>query len=256
MSVEAILKASHPAEVVDALLDAYKEIESNYALRKWKASELDSGHFVEAARRLLEKGLLGSYTPIGQSLPNFNDGVLIQYEKAAGSESFRILIPRVLKAIYNFRNRRGVGHVGPVSPNEIDSTLILYNVKWVLAEFVRLASGFSTDDVQRAVDEIIERHIAILWKHGTRTRVLDRAVPTRDQILILLYDQSPQSEGDLRAAIEYKNSTNFRDLLRKLHRDRLIEYEGGGTCAISPKGALAAESILLKVASKGSSRSS
>ena len=112
MSVESILKASHPPDVVDALLEAYKEIESNYALRKWKTSELDSGHFVEAARRLLENVLLGAYTPIGQSLPKFNDGVLAQYEKGAGHESFRILIPRVLKAIYNIRNKRGVGHVG------------------------------------------------------------------------------------------------------------------------------------------------
>src|SRR2546425_8270199 len=149
MSVESILKASHPPDVVDALLEAYKEIESNYALRKWKTSELDSGHFVEAARRLLENVLLGAYTPIGQSLPKFNDGVLAQYEKGAGHESFRILIPRVLKAIYNIRNKRGVGHVGPVSPNEIDSTLILYSAKWVLAELVRLASGFSPADVQR-----------------------------------------------------------------------------------------------------------
>src|SRR2546425_2029562 len=197
MSVESILKASHPPDVVDALLEAYKEIESNYALRKWKASELDSGHFVEAARRLLENVLLGAYTPIGQSLPKFNDGVLAQYEKGAGHESFRILIPRVLKAIYNIRNKRGVGHVGPVSPNEIDSTLILYSAKWVLAELVRLASGFSPADVQRAVDEIIERYVPIPWKQGARTRVLERKVPARDQILILLYDQSPQSEDAL-----------------------------------------------------------
>src|ERR1041385_8521434 len=127
MSIESILKAGHPSDVVDALLTAYKEIESNYALRKWKASELDSGHFVEASRRLIENSLFGNYTPIGQSLPNFNDTVITRYENAAGDESYRILIPRVLKAIYNIRNKRGVGHVGPVSPNEMDSTLILYN---------------------------------------------------------------------------------------------------------------------------------
>ena len=256
MSIESILKAGHPHDVVDTLLDAYKEIESNYALRKWKASELDSGHFVEAARRLLENALFGKYTPIGVSLSNFHDGVLTQYEQATGNESFRILIPRVLKAIYNIRNKRGVGHVGPVSPNEIDSTLILYSVKWVLAEFVRLASGFTPAEVQRAVDEVIERHISILWKQGTRTRILDRSIAARNQVLILLYDQSPQSEDDVRAAIEYKNVTNFRSLLRELHGDRLIEYEAGGTCTISPKGTLAAEALLLQLASDPDSRAS
>lgn len=247
MNIEAILKANYPASLAEALLDAYKEIEKNYAVGKWKASELDSGHFVEAARRLVENALLGTYTPIGQQLPNFNDVVLKQYEQAAGYEPLRILIPRVLKAVYNIRNKRGVGHVGPVSPNEMDSTLILYSAKWVLAEFVRLASGSNPGDIQRAVDEIIERHIPVLWKAGKRTRVLETGVRAEDQILILLYDRSPQSEEDLRAAIEYKNVTKFRALLRSLHKKRLIEYEDGGDCTISPKGIVAAEAILLKL---------
>jgi len=247
MNVEAILKAHYPPDLVQALLDAYKEIENNYALGKWKASELDSGHFVEAARRLVENALLGSYTPIGHQLSHFNDVVLKQYEQAAGDESFRMLIPRVLKAIYNIRNKRGVGHVGSVSPNEMDSTLILYSAKWVLAEFVRLASGSKPGDVQRAVDEIVERHIPVLWKTGPQTRVLETRVRAENQILILLYDQSPQSEDGLRAAIEYKNPTNFRSLLRGLHRKRLIEYASPAVCTISPKGIVAAEAVLLKL---------
>jgi hypothetical protein len=84
MNVAATLKASLPGELVDALLAAYEEIERNFIHGKWKASELDAGHFVEAARRVIEYRLLGSFTPIGRDLPKFNDQVLQKYENAPG----------------------------------------------------------------------------------------------------------------------------------------------------------------------------
>src|SRR5512132_118916 len=132
MDAEAILTAKYPVDLVKSLIDSYKEIESNYVVKKWKASELDSGHFVEAARRLVELELTGSVTKLSDQLSKFGDNVLKQYEQATGDESYRLLIPRALKAIYNIRNKRGVGHVSGVSPNEMDATYILYTVKWVL----------------------------------------------------------------------------------------------------------------------------
>ena len=121
--VEAILKGRYPHDLIDALLSAYQEIEQNYALAKWKASELDAGHFVEAARRLLEHELLGKATPLSAGLSKFNDAALKTYENAKGDDSFRMLIPRVMWGVYGIRNKRGVGHVGAVSPNQMDSNL-------------------------------------------------------------------------------------------------------------------------------------
>lgn len=245
MSIERALKTSYPAEVVDALIAAYVEIESNFSLRKWKASELDAGHFVEAARRCLDHKLFSSYVPIGKSLPNFTDSVLSKYESAQGEESLRMLIPRVLKSIYNVRNKRGVGHLGLVSPNEMDSTLILYSVKWVLAELTRLSSGLDPAETQRAVDQIIERRVPALWKHDGPTRVLLQGVTAKEKVLVLLYDSSPQAESALAASIEYKNGSDFRKLLRALHTARLIEFQADKSCASTPKGMLAAEAVLL-----------
>jgi hypothetical protein len=62
MSVADILNLALPNDLVDALLAAYKEIETNYVQRKWKASELDAGHFVEAARRIVEHRLFTNHT--------------------------------------------------------------------------------------------------------------------------------------------------------------------------------------------------
>jgi hypothetical protein len=249
MTPASILKASYPAGVVDALFSAYTEIESNYALGKWKASELDAGHFVEAARRMLESKLFGTHTAVGTGLPNLTDREMLRYENGTGDDAFRVLIPRVLRSVYGIRSKRGIAHVGAVSPNEMDATLILYSTKWVLAEFIRQTSGMSVPDTQMVVDTIIERRLSVLWKRNGLTRVLPK-LETREQILVLLYDENDQSMGKLQNAIEYKNITNFRKILKRLHDARLIEFAGDETCTISPKGIVAAEEIIRNIDTK------
>lgn len=244
--VRQIIAGAYTEEIADEVLSAYAEIEDNFVLRKWKASELDAGHFVESVRRLLELELTGSCTPFASRLSNFTDAVLVQYENATGGhdEAYRMLIPRVLKAMYNIRNKRGVGHVSAVSPNEMDATFLLYSAKWVVAEIVRLNSTLSFDDTQKLVSQIVEREIGVLWKEETFTRVLSTRPRTKDQVLVLLFDASPRSEPELRAITEYRNATNFRRLLRQLHAERMIEYSSDGSCHISPLGSRRAEEII------------
>ncbi len=250
MTVEDILKNAYPSDLAEALVTSYREIEGNYALRKWKASELDAGHFVEAARRILEYLLFGSYTPIGKKLPNFTDAELKKYEQASGNDSLRILIPRVLRAFYNIRNNRGVGHLGAVSANEMDATYILYATKWVLAEFVRLGSTLDASQTQEAVDAIMKRQLSVIWKHDGITRVLATGIPAREAALILLYDRSPQSEDELRDAIEYSNPSVFRAILATLHKERLIEYMRGKPVHLTPKGTMRAEEVIVGLREK------
>jgi hypothetical protein len=246
MSIGSALKSKFPGDICDALLAAYKEIEENFFIQKWKATELDAGHFVEASRRLIEQELFGTHTALGKGLPNFNDTELRRYENSAGEESLRILIPRILKSIYNVRNKRGIGHLGLISANEMDSTLILYSVKWVLAEFVRLATGADPNATQGMIDSIVERRIGVLWKVGGIQRILEYKMPTKDQILVLLFDSSPKSDAELRQIIEYKRTSDFKKILKSLHVQRLIEYSPTGQCLITPRGLPMAETILLK----------
>lgn len=246
MTLASVLKKRYPADVSEALLAAYREIEENFTLRKWKASEMDAGHFVEAARRLIEHELFGAHTPIGAQLSNFSDGELKRYENGQGDETLRQLIPRALKAVFNIRNKRGVGHLGVISPNEMDATFILYTAKWVLAEFVRLAAGSNPTEAQKLIDAIVERRVGLLWKSDGIVRVLENKMPTREQILVLLFDSSPLTSASLQAATEYQNTSNFRTLLRQLHKARLVELSADGAVQLTPKGMIEAEKIVLR----------
>lgn len=247
-SIESILKGAYDTSLVDKLLTSYKEIEESYVLGRWKPSELNAGHFVECIRRILELELFSTFIPFRQSLNRFNDVELKRYETGSGHDSFRLLIPRILKSVFNIRNKRGVAHIGDINPNEMDSTYILHSVKWVLAEIVRLKSQLSIQGTQKILNEITEHHIELLWKENGIKRVLDSKIRTKDQILIVLLDSSPQKVTELQKITEYQNNVNFRKvILHKLHKERLIELDNDTQdCFLSPIGKSKAEKLILK----------
>ena len=153
----------------------------------------------------------------------------------------------MLRAIYGIRNKRGVvGHLGLISPNEMDATLILYNVKWVVAEILRLECGVQPVETQAAIREVVERETPLLWKEGSVVRVSRKGIPAREQVLLLLYDKSPQTEDDLREQCEYDNRTNFRKKLKRLHADKLIFFAPEASRVLMPAGVGEAQSIAAK----------
>jgi hypothetical protein len=196
-------------------------------------------------RRFIELKLFGAYTAIGQDLPKFNDPALQRYQNVAtADDSYRMIIPRVLFSMYTIRSKRGVGHVGKVKPNEMDATLIMSGTKWALAELVRLNSNFSMDETAAAISSIVERQLDLLWKDGGTVRVLDHKMSAPDKVLVHLFDKSPQPRAELQAAIEYKNTSDFGKVLRRLHVTRHIDSGADGICRITTKGTVEAEQII------------
>ena len=235
--------------LAESLLATFKEVEKNYFLRSWKTSELDSGHFVESVRRFIDFRLAGFYTPIGTTLSNFNSNELRRLENASGSEAYRLHIPRALFTIYGLRNKRGVGHLGLVSPNYLDATLIVATCKWVLGEILRAESSLTFDETAAIVDAIVERPIPGLWDAGNTRRILAEGLSLREQILFLLLAESPQHSDRLVVSTGYTNATYFKKLLRTLHEERRIELAADGNCYLSPTGHREAEKIALNVKS-------
>jgi hypothetical protein len=73
-----------------------------------------------------------------------------------GDHSMRVRIPRMLPALYDIRNNRGVGHVGgDVDSNLMDATAVYSMASWILAELVRAFHAVKTTDAQAAVDALV-----------------------------------------------------------------------------------------------------
>jgi len=116
----------------------------------------------------------------------------------------------------------------------------------VLAEIVRINSHLPYAECEELINSIVQRKTPIVFDTGKARRVLDTTLSASDKVLILLYHSGVEIDAEtLRSWIEYRNPTHFKKILRELHTNRLIEYDGI-TCLITPKGIQETEELLTR----------
>jgi hypothetical protein len=231
-----------PETLREELLREFNHIMGNYREGRWEPAELDAGKFCEVVYSIVAGYQSGSYPAQSQKPSNMVSACrALENGPSSLPRSIRIQIPRLLVALYEVRNNRGVGHVGgDVNPNHMDATMVLDCCKWLLAELIRVFHNTMTDVASGAVEALTERAIPLVWEVGGIRRVLAPGLTYKDSVLILLYSSHGGiREGDLREWVEHPSPAAFRrDVLRPLHRHRLIEYrENDATVYLSPTGA-------------------
>jgi hypothetical protein len=249
--VRASVKALCTDELTEELLREFQELNERFYLADFRPSELSGARFSEVVFRICQYICLGSYTPLGKTLPR-TDLLLETLEKVQSSQqtdSFRIHIPRTLRLIYDFRSKRDVAHLGKgVSPNVADATLVLVCSSWILAEIVRLGHKCDISVAQAMVDDLVDRRTPLLWAEDDVVRVLDPALSYADKVLLLLHHFQPERVSDkkLFSWIEYSNFSAFqKNILRQLHADALIDYRDG-KAVILPPGNVKIEKMIKK----------
>jgi hypothetical protein len=244
------LLANLPPSLRDDLLRAYNEIVVNYREGRWEPSELNGGKLCEVVYTILRGHVDGAFPATSSKPANMVDACRA-LEQASGTfpRSVRVQIPRMLVALYEVRNNRGVAHVGSeVNPNQMDATCVLHMSKWIVSELVRLFHNVDTKTAEAAIDTIVERVLPTVWKVGKRLRVLDTNATMKEKTLLLLYHSAiPLREQDLFGWVEHSNASIYRrDVLRSLHRDKLAEYdEDTRLVHLSPKGIVYVEKNIL-----------
>ncbi|MBD3779517.1 MAG: hypothetical protein IE923_09665 [Micrococcales bacterium] len=242
-----------PSTLVEDLLDALKQVLQNYAEHRWEPSELNGGKLCEAAYTIIKGYFAGAYEHRAQKPRNIVDACR-EFEREQGPRSARIQIPRVLMALYEIRNNRGVGHAGgDVDPNHMDATAVVYMSKWVVAELVRLLHGLSTEEAADLVEALVEREVALVWRRGDMRRVLTPGLSLRKGTLLLLSGVTEARESELIAWLEQKRPSDYRNkVLVPMHRDRLIEYDQSTrTVVLLPPGVAAAEGLIRELGERG-----
>ena len=235
--VTEILSA-YPNSLIELLNESYLKILKEFQKQEWQHFGNEIGQFIEIIRRLLEFKLTGEYTPINQSLKIFNEKILTVFEKntsKTSDDTFRIIIPRVLYSMTCMRNKRGTIHINDIHPNVMDSTMLLYNAKWIFAELIRKETNISNNYAYNIIDKIIHRENSLVWCINGTYRIMSNNFTAQQKVLILLYIKNNQHINELLSSIEYKNKTNFAKIIKKLHDERLLEYKEN-FCVISPIG--------------------
>lgn len=241
-----------PGGLRQPLFAEYDKILKNYRESRWEPAELNGGKFCEVVYSVL-RGYVDKRYPSKPEKPrNFVVACkdLENADKTQFCHSVRILLPRVLMALYDIRNNRGAGHAGAdVDPNHMDATVVVGMSKWVMAELVRVFHNTTTESAQEAVESITTRETPLVWIVNGKLRVLDPKLSKSDQTLIVLHRTSAGvSEGDLLSWVEHTNAAVYRrDVLKRLHNSRHLEYDSAAKhVTISPKGIQHVEENLLK----------
>jgi hypothetical protein len=248
MSVNGALSAI-PDGLRVPLLAEYQSIVQNFAEHRWSPSELSGGKFCEIVYTILDGHAKSAYAPAPKKPRAFDQACKLLENNSQVPRSFQILIPRLLPALFEVRNNRGVGHSGgDVDPNHMDAVFVLTSCNWIMAELVRVFHNVSISEAQTFVDKLVERRMPLLWIGDDMRRVLDTSLDLREQILLLLCTSPGKiSTADLRNWTGYKNKTYFKKLLGEMHDQRLIELSSdGSTALILPPGDKIASDLIAK----------
>jgi hypothetical protein len=216
-----------PVPLRESLIVEYNKLLTNFRENRWEPAELNGGKLCEIVYTILKGRIDGQYA----TKPSKPKNMLVacrDFENAAAEpRSVRLQIPRLLIALYEVRNGRGVGHVGgDVDPNHMDSTLVVGMAQWLMAELVRLFHGISIQEATDTVEGLIERQIPLLWQVGTKTRVLKADMSARDKAFVILYgSRKPLSSRELVDSIEYSNASVFRKkVLSPAHQQAFLDF--------------------------------
>lgn len=238
-----------PQGLRSELLAEFGKIARNYREHRWEAAELDGGRLCEVAYTILDAHTSGGPYPSTASKPGNFKRACEALEPRTAPESARLTLPRILVALYDVRNRRGVGHVGgDVSANHMDAELVLAMSKWILAELVRLFHNIDVKTATAVVDALVDRTLPLIWEVDGVKRVLDTRLSLTDQTLLLLYSEAGAvSDEDLAKYLEQNRLANYRRVLDRLHKARAIEWNTvTGMVMLSPTGREEVEDRLLK----------
>ena len=243
--------AQLPAALRGELLTAFNEVIDNFRRGRWEPAALNGGKLCEVVYTICAGFLDGGTYPDRAKKPrNMVDAcrALELKPQASGPHSMRVLIPRLIVALYDVRNNRSIGHVGgDVDPNHMDATLVVAIAKWVVAELIRVFHDLDVAQATGLVDALTVREVPAVWQVADVRRTLDASLSTRDQVLLHLYAHAePVSVDDLLRWTEYGNPSRFRNVvLKSLHSQRLVEYDRkSGVVHLSPTGSRDVETHL------------
>ncbi|MFF4058832.1 hypothetical protein ACFYZ8_23105 [Streptomyces sp. NPDC001668] len=247
-TVQAVLKAAYDEKLVDELVAAYEEAKRNYYLGGHRLSAVEGGRFCEAAFRMLEDVAKGRHTPLGGNLKTEE---LARYLASPAtntlSRSVRHFIPRALRIVYDIRNNRDAAHLADdIDPNLQDATLVVHVLDWVMAEFVRMSKGTSSENARAMVEGLVTRKIPVVQEFGTFPKLLLPGARAGDHVLMVLYHKGPQGVpyAHLLQWVPAAMRKHLRRTLRTLE-DKALAHQEGETVHITYAGERLIESRAL-----------
>jgi hypothetical protein len=114
-----------------------------------------------------------------------------QLPRAQAPDAVRVVLPRVIAALYTLRNKRSGGHTASeVDPGPADAMLTERIADWLMAELLRLGHKMPLDEAQGVIASLTERRIPVVYRVGNYRRVLKTGLAPYEELLVLLYGEA------------------------------------------------------------------
>jgi len=230
-------------QLAEGLIKEFISQEQRYVLGDWEPATLDGGQFAEIASRIIyhmDSRNLNLRKSVDRCLK------YVENEKNSNSHSFpkrrtALHLCKVIRTIYKFRSQRGAVHIDPeYMANELDSTLIISNVRWVMAELLRVFWKGDKREVGRIVKEILRFDIPAVLSMDDRQLVMRTDCTVEEEIIILLHNagETGMSREELGKAIPKAASTITNGLVRLGPAERReVVKKDDGKFILTPLGA-------------------
>lgn len=218
------------------LVTSYIEMMQRYYAGDWKPSQLDGGQFCEAVIRALHQ------IDIGTVLNDLPQKVIDQIKNKSISHNLSLTdrnhFCSVVEITYRFRNQRGIAHISPThNANHLDAMLVIANVKWMFAEFLRLAWNKDRNEVAAIIESIIQLEHPLIHELEGEPLVLSTLLNAAEETLVLLQHSLNGSltRSELKQAIR-KDPSTISKAINRLEDEKNIRFNTAGDIVITPLG--------------------
>lgn len=220
------LIAKFPPKKVDEVLNHYNVLRREARLDHWEACLVNGGKFVEAVLKCFRYLISGDEVDSVKA-----DEEIRRLDNALQLSDFeRLTIPRALRLIYEFRNKRGGAHNSSFDPIKTDCTLVVAVSNWVMEELTRLYLTNDALAAQKLVESLLVKDIPLVEELDGDRLVLRPGLSARIQLEILLYREFPErcEIKDLIRWVHDHSVENIRVTLRGMKQKNLVhETEDG-----------------------------
>lgn len=231
------------ATIVDAvfaeeIVTSYLEMQQRYHAGDWMPAELDGGHFCEAIARAfyqLDTGTITHKDLPGEIIKQLRDQVKVSSTHVFPLKD-RDHFCRVLETTYKFRNDRGIAHVSAAyNANHLDANLVIANIKWLFAEFLRLGWKKDRNEVAEIIEAIIQLEHPLIHELDGRPLVLSNKFTAQEEVLVLL-QHSPGGCLTRVQLKEYvkKSASAVNKAVNDLSESRYIRLKGSDVFIMPP----------------------
>lgn len=228
-----------PAELRDQLFDEFAELNRNYVEGRWRSVGLNAGRFCEVAYTIVSCSENYEYPASASKPNNFNAACKALENKTGLPRSFRFMIPNVLSTLHELRNQRDIGHVsGEIDPSFMDGSFAIQNIKWVLAELIRVLHQVEPTLAKSVVDQLSQYSAPAVWVNDSVKRVLLTGISLDNKILLLLASSGGQAHrAELYDWLDDIAKSTFNKRIAALHSRRMIEAKAfGSSVQLLPPG--------------------